>query len=401
VKIRSSEVFSVFVTVLLLFFACSKRELTEEQRMELAREICQDHLLLDSHIDWPESVLLNPRNISEKNNTGEFDFERARIGGINAVLSVLYINYEYDLKKGRDTFDSLYTIVNSYIKDYPEKFAPAITPEEINRNFKKGLLSIPLCLENGSIIGNELNYISYLKELGITYITLSHNRSNQIGDANADTNRPWKGLSPFGEKVIDEMNRVGILIDISHSSDSTVIQVLKKSIAPIVATHSSCRHFTPGYERNLSDELIKEIAKKGGVVMVAFGSMFLDSTCSRNINYLIHYFDSTGISYRSEEGMLFIQEFSQNNKTLADAVQIVDHIDHVVEIAGIDHVGLGSDFDGVGPTMPARMPDVSAYPVIVAELLKRGYSRRDIEKILGKNYLRVWRKILDVADSLN
>lgn len=369
--------------------------------MELAREICQDHLLLDSHIDWPESVLLNPRNITEENNEGEFDFERARIGGLDAVLSVLYIDSEYDLKKGRETFDSLYTIVSSYIKDYPEKCAPAITPEEIKRNFRKELLSIPLCLENGSIIGNDLSYISHLKELGITYITLSHNRSNQIGDANADTNRPWKGLSPFGEKVIDEMNRLGILIDISHSSDSTVIQVLKRSKAPIVATHSSCRHFTPGYERNLSDELIKEIAKKDGVVMIAFGSMFLDSICSRNINYLIYYFDSTGITYRSEEDMRFTQEFWQDNKILAEAIQIVDHIDHVVGIAGIDHVGLGSDFDGVGPTLPEGIPDVSAYPVIVAELLNRGYSKRESEKILGKNYLQVWSKALDVANSLN
>ena len=369
--------------------------------MELAMELCQDHLLLDSHIDWPESVLLNPRNISEENNAGEFDFERARMGGLNAVLSVLYINYDYDVKKGRETFDSLYTIVTSYTRNYPDKCAPAFTPEDINKNFKEGLLSIPLCLENGSIIGNDLHYISLLKELGITYITLTHNRSNQIGDANADTYRPWKGLSPFGEKVINEMNRVGILIDISHSSDSTVFKVLEKSKAPIVATHSSCRHFTPGYERNLSDELIKKIADKDGVVMIAFGSMFIDSTCSRNINYLMHYFDSTGISYLSEKGMQFIQEFWQDNKILADATQIVDHIDHVVEIAGIDHVGLGSDFDGVGPTMPEKTPDVSAYPVIVAELLNRGYSKRDIEKILGKNYLRVWSKALDEADSLN
>jgi membrane dipeptidase len=135
--------------------------------------------------------------------------------------------------------------------------------------------------------------------------------------------------------------------------------------------------------------------------MIAFGSMFLDSTCSKNINHLVHYFDSAGISYRSEEGQLYTQEFWQNNKLLADAAQVVDHIDHVVEIAGIDHVGFGSDFDGVGPTMPEKISDVSAYPVIVAELLKRGYSKREIEKILGKNFLRVWSEVLDVAESLN
>jgi membrane dipeptidase len=392
---------ALFVTTMLIVFACSKREFTEEQRMELALEICQDNLILDSHIDWPESVLLNPRNISEKNNTGEFDIERARMGGLNAVLSVLYINYEYDLEKGRETFDSLYAIVNSYSVNYPKEFAPAVTPKEVKRNFKKGFLSIPLCLENGSIIGSDLDYISKLKDLGITYITLSHNRSNQICDANADLYRPWKGLSPFGEKVVDEMNRQGIMIDISHSSDKAVKQVLERSKSPIIATHSSCRHFTPGYERNLSDELIIDIAEKEGVIMVAFGSMFLDSICSRNINYLIHYYDSTGISYQSEEGMLFLQDFWKDNRILAEAEQIVDHIDHIAKIAGIDHVGLGSDFDGVGPTMPEKVPDVSSYPIIVNELLRRGYSKKDIDKILAKNYLRVWRDVLDVANSLN
>jgi len=197
------------------------------------------------------------------------------------------------------------------------------------------------------------------------------------------------------------MNRQGIMIDISHSTDSTVFQALRNSEAPIVATHSSCRHFTPGFERNLSDTLIRAIADKNGVVMIGFGSMFLDSACSANISYLLHWFDSTQVDRSSAEAMEFIQAYAETHKLRADASQVVDHIDHVVKIAGIDYVGLGSDFDGIGPSQPIGLPDVSAYPVLVSEMMRRGYNKMEIEKVLSKNFLRVWNEVLDVARELN
>lgn len=369
--------------------------------MAQAVKICQKNLILDTHIDWPESVYSNPRDISIENPVGDFDIVRAEKGGLNAVFSVLYINSDLNLQEGRVMFDSLYQIVNSYISDQPGKFARASSPRELEKNFDMNLFSLPFCLENGSVIGDQIEYLSKLKDLGITYITLCHNRSNQICDANMSSDRPWNGLSPFGGEVVEEMNRNGIIIDISHSSDSTVSDVLKLSSAPIVATHTGCRYFTPGYDRNLPDELIKKIAEKEGVVMITFGSMFLDPECSKNIDYLMSYFDSTGINYASEEGMKIIQDYMKDHKLFAEAYQVVDHIDHVIEIAGIDHVGLGSDFDGVGPTLPVGLPDVSGYPVIVAELIKRGYSNREIRKILGQNFLRVWQRVIDVADSMN
>lgn len=384
---------------IFLLISCRYDKLNDEQRMALAVEICQGYLVLDSHIDWPESILMEHRNIAEENAAGNFDLVRSEKGGLNAVLSSLYIDPDFNVAEGRGMFDSLYQIVASYNATYPDRFAPAVTPEDIYSNFHNDLLSIPVILENGSIIGNEIEYISHLKDLGIVYITLNHSRSNQISDSNMDSHRPWNGLSPFGERVVDEMNRQGILIDISHSTDSTVAQVLRRSKAPIVASHSSCRYFTPGFERNLPDQLIRDIAEKDGVVMVAFGSMFLDSVCSRNIVNLINYFDSTGLELYSEEGMRYLQEYVQQHQVLAESHQVADHIDHIVRIAGINHVGLGSDFDGVGPSLPVGLQDVSTYPVIVAELLKRGYTKREIKKILGENFLRIWSRALEVSDS--
>jgi len=390
-----------FLIVLTLLFngSCINRTVDEssDELSRKARKICEDHLILDSHIDWPERLYSSTADLSQLTPSRDFDLVRAKTGGLNAVLSVLYIDPELSPEEGRSVLDSMQELVTGYAYRYPDRVALARNPDEIAANFKKGLLSIPLCLENGTPIGEDLSYIEELHRKGMAYITLCHSRSNQICDSNYDSNRPWKGVSPFGEEVIREMNRQGIMIDISHSTDSTVFQALRISEAPIVATHSSCRHFTPGFERNLSDTLIIAIAEKNGVVMIGFGSLFLDSTCSANMETLTHWLDSTGVVWDSEEGTEFIQTFSATHKMLADAAQVVDHIDHVVEIAGIDYVGLGSDYDGIGPTQPVGLPDVSSYPVLVAEMLKRGYSEDEIAKVLSGNFLRVWKEVLNVS----
>jgi membrane dipeptidase len=197
------------------------------------------------------------------------------------------------------------------------------------------------------------------------------------------------------------MNRLGIIIDISHTTDSTVFQALKHSKAPIIASHSSCRHFTPGFERNLPDTLIKAIADKNGVVMINFGSMFLDSICQKNSIYVRNWFDSTGYGLRSKQGMDFMQKYGETHKLKSDSKQVADHIDHIIRIAGIDHVGIGSDYDGIGLSQPMDMPDVSGYPVLVSELLKRNYTEKEIKMILSENFLRVWGEAFEISESLN
>jgi membrane dipeptidase len=398
---RASKLFTVILIIPLLIFACGQNELSDDQRMELAIKICQNTLILDSHIDWPELLLEDPRNISEQVNERDFDFVRAKTGGLDAPFSVIYVSAEYDMNAGRIIVDSLINSVLWYTKEYPTKCSEAKTPEEIKTNFNNKLLSLPLCLENGSPIGDDINYLKYLKDKGIIYITLTHSKTNQISDANLDSNRKWNGLSPFGINVIKEMNNLGIMIDISHSTDSAVFQALKHSKAPVIATHSSCRHFVPGFERNLSDTLIKSIADKNGVVMVIFLSDFLDSVCRNDVDILLKWEDSTGIDFYSKEGKNYIEEFAKTHVTRSDSKRLVDHIDHIVNLVGIDYVGLGSDYDGMGgPFQPSDLIDVSCYPVIVSELLSRGYTEEDIMKILSGNFFRVWREVLDVADSL-
>lgn len=391
------------IIICILTTSCnsSQTEKSGKRLEKIAMKLCESGIILDSHIDWPEFILDDPENISEKTIKGDFDFVRAKQGGLNAVLSVAYVSSGLDTVKGKIAVDSMLNLINYYARNYPDKFAIAVTPEDVKGNFSKGLLSLIPCLENGSPSGNNKEYFKHLKDKGIAYVTLCHNRANQISDSNFDPERKWNGLSPYGKEVISELNRLGIMIDISHSTDSTVFQALRYSIAPIIASHSSCRYFVPGFERNLSDTLIKGIAGKKGVVMVNFGSMFLDSVCMRNSRDIQNIIRSKGISTYSEEGLEMIRKYAETHKLNADSKDLVNHIDHIVKIAGIDHVGLGSDFDGIGPSQPSDVPDVSGYPVIVTELLRRGYKEDDIKKILSGNFLRVWSEIISIGDSLN
>jgi len=364
-----------------------------------AERICRTNLIIDSHIDWPEFILTNPEDISMQTSKGDFDLVRAKKGGLDAVLSVAYISSDFDAGKGRQMVDTMLKIIRHYPEAYPDKFAVSTTPGEVRSNFGKGLFSLIPCLENGSPAGEDLQYLQYLKDQGIAYITLCHNKANLICDSNFDPERKWNGLSPLGSEVIREMNRLGIMVDISHSSDSTVLQALRLSKAPVIASHSSCRHFVPGFERNLPDDLIRAIAEKNGVIMVNFCTQFLDSVCSKNTEEIQNLLESGSLRYDSKEGNDLIMEYAKTHRLVCDSRQLVDHIEHVIKVAGIDYVGLGSDFDGIGPLKPSDIPDVSGYPVIVFELLKRGYSEDDIVKILSGNFLRVWEEVQKAAGS--
>lgn len=395
----------LLLTIICSFiFTCCKNsnDSFDKNLWKKASEICETNIILDSHIDWPDKHLLFPEDISKSTTKGDFDLVRANKGGLNAVLSVAYIPPNLGVDDGRILVDLMQKLAVDYTNTYQNKFALARKPHEVKLNFDNDLFSFLLCLENGAPIGDDLEYLKYLKEQGIVYITLCHSKTNQISDSNFDTNRKWNGLSPFGLEVIEEMNHLGIIIDISHSTDSTVSQSLRLSKAPVIASHSSCRYFTPGLERNLSDTLIKAIAAKDGIVMINFGSFFLGPEYFKSWEYLISIWqDSTGIDLTSSEGLEYIQEYGKNHELYSDSKKVVDHIEHVINLVGIDYVGIGSDYDGIFSAQPSDLPDVSSYPVIVYELLKRGYSEKDIKKILSGNFLRVWDKVLEIADSLN
>ena len=283
----------------------------------------------------------------------------------------------------------------------PDSFVFAGTPDEIIANSKSVKISLPMGMENGAPVGNDLANVKYFYDRGIRYITLTHGKDNQICDSSYDTLNTWNGLSPFGEKVVAEMNRVGIMVDISHVSDSTFYDVMKITKAPCIASHSSCRYFTPGFQRNMSDDMIKALAKNGGVIQINFGASFLDSVARQNDalrDSLEKILQEKKLTSADEAAQPIIDQFAKEHKSLfSDVERVADHIDHVVKLAGVDHVGIGSDYDGVGDSLPVGLKDVSQDPNLIYVLLKRGYSPADIEKICSGNVFRVWNQVITIA----
>ncbi|MGK7297256.1 MAG: dipeptidase, partial [Candidatus Wenzhouxiangella sp. M2_3B_020] len=257
--------------------------------------------------------------------------------------------------------------------------------------------------ENGAAIAGDLDLLEHFHERGIRYITLTHSKANHISDSSYDPVPMWQGLSPFGEELVAAMNRMGVMIDVSHVSDQAFFDIAAITTAPLVATHSSARHFTPDFERNASDEIIRAIAETGGVVMINFGSAFLTEEANawqdRYSAARSNLMDQLGSNDRDHPRVdAFADAYrEQNPYPYATVSDVADHIDHVVEIAGIDHVGIGSDYDGVGDSLPEGLKDASTYPALIEELLRRDYSEEDIRKLLGGNAMRVWREVEEVA----
>ena len=405
----------VFIIAFICFAGCqeNKPDPEDEALRTKANQLAQKFILTDGHVDLPyrlkaEHFLLEPAylGIPVSSPKGDFDYERAKKGGLDAPFMSIYIPSSYQLKPdhGKQLADSLIDMIEGIVKAHPDKFALAGTPQEIETNTAAGKISLPLGMENGAPIGDSLENVKYFYDRGIRYITLTHGKDNQICDSSYDSLNTWNGLSPFGEKVVAEMNRVGIMVDISHVSDSTFYDVLKITKAPIIASHSSCRFYTPGFQRNMSDDMIKELGKNGGVIQINFGASFLDSVARVNaklLDSLEKVLIAKGLTSRDSAAQPIIDQFSKNHVELySDVERVADHIDHVVKLAGIDHVGIGSDYDGVGDSLPIGLKDATDYPNLLYVLLKRGYSDEDIEKICSKNVFRVWNKVIETAESL-
>jgi membrane dipeptidase len=404
----------------LLIFACSKKEpvnyaqLPDEKIKQVADSLAQAYIITDGHVDLPYRLKVKNFRLEKEflgipvsTTEGDFDFERAKKGGLDAPFMSIYIPSRYQLKddKGKELADSLINMIDGIIAAHPDKFGKAGTPQEVIDNTSAGKISLPMGMENAAPIGNDLKNIQYFFDRGIRYMTLTHAKDNQICDSSYDTLQTWNGLSPFGEEVVREMNRVGIMVDISHVSDSAFYDVLKIVKTPVIASHSSCRYFTPGFQRNMSDDMIKALGKNGGVIQINFGASFLDSvarTNSKLLDSLEKVLADKKLTSRDAEAQPIIDGFVKNHKELfSDVEKVADHIDHVKALAGIDHIGIGSDYDGVGDSLPIGLKDVSQYPNLLYVLLKRGYSPEDIEKICYKNVFRVWDSVAAFSQQNN
>jgi membrane dipeptidase len=365
-----------------------------------AQKLAQKLLLIDTHLDTPWEVHKKWYDISVRAEKGQFDYVRARQGGLNAAFLVAYIPPEYEEKGGaRGLADQMIEEVRGYVQKWPDKFILAASPQEVRSQFGDRITLVP-AIENGSVLEDDLKNLKYFYDRGVRYMTLCHSKNNHLCDSSFDQGPKWHGLSPFGRQVVAEMNRLGMMIDVSHVSDDAFYEVIELSKAPVVATHSACRHFTPGWQRNMSDEMICDLASKGGVIQINFGSIFLHATTNREYVKLgeeIRQYVEAHNLQGEEKTNYTRQRFEQAQFTRAHVSEVADHIDHVVKLVGIDHVGLGSDFDGVDQ-VPEGLEDVSGYPNLLYELLRRGYSEENLKKICAENYLRVWTQILQAAN---
>ena len=379
----------------------------EKQLLIKSKKLSKKFIIVDGHIDLPyrlkEAGYLKKDKILDltKETDGDFDYTKSKRGGLDAPFMSIYIPAEFQKSGGaKKLADSLINLVVKITNSFPTKFALANNPSDIKDNFSKGLISLPMGIENGAAIEKKLENIDYFFERGIRYITLTHGKDNAICDSSYDSTKTWNGLSPFGRKVISKMNSVGMMIDVSHVTDKAFYQVIEISRTPVIASHSSPRKFTPGFERNMSDDMIIKLAESNGLILINFGSSFVNELSNKKFDQIDRKVENWKIKNKIND-IKKINKFKnriiEEEKPFATIEDVINAIDHVVKLVGIDHVGFGSDFDGLGNTLPYNLKNVSDYPNVILGLLKKNYSEEDIEKICYKNLFKTWNEILEFS----
>jgi membrane dipeptidase len=401
---RMQSLVSFMAILALTSASASSTAANEEADITAAARALAEHILIaDTHIDTPSRILMNWVDVTQRTEDGDFDYERARAGGLNIPFMSIYTPASFEAE-GRSfaMANQLIDVVEAMAGRAPGKFAIVRSTRDARKVMESGLIGLAMGMENGSPVEGELENLEFFRGRGISYITLTHSKSNHISDSSFDEERQWNGLSPFGKEVVAEMNRLGIMVDISHVSDEAFYQVLEISKAPVIASHSSARHFTPGYERNMSDEMIRALADKGGLLQINFGSSFVTQEGREWYETMgearKHYLEEHGLEARDKEASKFWKAYREEHPfPYARLDDVVAHFQHVIALVGIEHVGVGSDFDGVGDSLPEGMKDVSFYPKLIEEFLKLEYSTDQIRAIMGGNLMRVWRQVEDHA----
>ncbi len=368
---------------------------------------------LDTHCDTPlhmqrEDWDVGMHHDPNERGSGKIDLPRMENGNLDGEFFALFVAQKpctpENYRQAFATINTLLTLVEKMCERYADKIALTRTPEQAFANEKKGLLSAFLGVENGFGLGHEIKNIAYFYDRGVRYITLCHTQNNDICDSSNDEKGPFhNGLSDFGREVIAEMNRIGMLVDVSHVSDSAFYQAIRYSRAPVFASHSCCRALCNN-PRNLTDDMIRALAAKGGVVQICFFSEYLkhlpaNPEREKALKQLEEKYGNWSEITDPEVRRKFGAEWTAINETyprpMATVQDVADHIDHVVKLVGIDYVGIGTDFDGGGGVIGCS--EVSQMPNLTVELVRRGYSKEDIEKIWGGNFMRVWRRAMAIA----
>ena len=394
-----------------LFFSCHQ-EKAGQSLLEKAQLYHKAALTVDSHTDTPLWFVRGEFDLSQRHDAHDhgsrLDFPRMKEGGLDAVFFAVFLGQgerssdgnQKALARTEEIFDSVYAVVNRN----PDMAEIALSPEDARRLEGEGKRAIFMGIENGYPLGNDLSLVEHFYQRGARYITLCHTRNNDICDSSTDSTE-YNGLSNFGESVVNEMNRLGMMVDVSHISDSSFYDVIEVSKTPVIASHSSARAVCD-HPRNLNDDMLQKLAANGGVAQVCILSDYVKQMPPNSQRDSAQ--QALRIKYRNfddlsdEEMKMARKEWYGINKTyppnLATVQDYVDHIDHIVKVAGIDHVGIGTDFDGGGGVEGCY--DASEMFNITLELVKRGYSQEEINKIWGGNLMRVMDEVQHFATNL-
>ncbi len=375
---------------------------------ERARRLHFSSLVIDTHADTTQRFLDDSFDLGTRNALGSVDIPRMKEGGLGAIFFSIWIPSKITgptaVKRALDQIDAVHEQVRKHSKD----LALATTAQGIREAHKQGKIAALIGVEGGHMIASDLSVLRTYAALGARYMTLTH--TGNVEWADASTDKPiHNGLTDFGKDVVREMNRLGMIVDVSHVSDKTFADVLEISKAPVFASHSDCRAICDA-PRNMSDDMIRALAAKGGVIQISYHVGFL-SQVFRNVERAHPEWDKAiALEIRERCGEREGRQLIEGDRITREYVlrgdlprvewtKIIDHIDHAVKIAGVDHVGLGSDFDGAN--MPFGMEDASKLPRITQALLERGYSEGDVKKILGENTLRVMAEVERVSRELS
>lgn len=371
-----------------------------------------DAIIVDGHADTPQRLLDLGMDLDAATDA-QVDTAKARAGNLGAEFFSIWVDPSYNAghytRRALDLIDA----VRSQVDKHPDALALALTADDIvaARKGPKKKLAALMGVEGGHALEGDLGTLRNFYRLGVRYMTLTWSNTNELGDSSGDQDKPGVkhhgGLSPLGEQAVREMNRLGMLVDISHVSDETFYATLKVTKAPVIASHSSARALTP-HPRNMTDEMLKAVARNGGVVMVNFFSAFIDDGYLKAFKAIRSEEDKAiaviDAKYKDDPAghtreTLRVQQLFSARVPRPPLKSLIDHIDHVAKVAGVDHVGLGSDFDGISST-PQGIDSAADLPRITAALVERGYSREDLHKILGGNLLRVMRECERVSREL-
>lgn len=370
----------------------------------MVQRVLAHAIIIDTHADTPQMMLDENYDLAEPNSPYMLSLPKMRKGHLGAEFFSIWVDVDWPqqdlIHRALDLIDA----VDAQVARHSDALEAAHTADDVVRIHREGRIAILMGLEGGHIIEADPRALDIFYRLGVRYMTLTHTKDNQLGDSSGDKPQ-WNGLSPFGREIVARMNRLGMMVDISHVSDKTFYDAVAASRAPVIASHSSCRALCNA-PRDMTDDMIRTLAKNGGVMDINFYSAFLDNRFRVARQAISNQIDAALAEARAERAkqgkrLSYAEETAIQQRMEANLPQpsftvIADHIDHAVKIGGIDHVGLGSDFDGIDAS-PTGMEDVSKLPDLVRELARRGYSEQDLEKILGGNALRVMRRVEEVS----